>query len=106
MDTQPSRDSTQVSDLRSERTREMYLDALRMREWCIDVQQENGRLRWELESVRAAFNSAVMDVNYHMKRADDLSRKVDWMRASFAWRFGRLITLVPRAILRVIRRPA
>lgn len=74
---------------------QLYLDALRMRDWSISVAVENGRLLWELEKVRDDFNSAVLDVYHHMGRADGMEKSV-------AWRIGRFITLVPRGIRRLL----
>ena len=70
---------------------QLYLDALRMRDWSIGVFIENGRLRWELEKVRDDFNSAVLDVEHHIDRADGMENSV-------AWRIGRVVTLLPRGI--------
>ena len=75
---------------------QLYLDALRMRDWSIGVFIENGRLRWELEKVRDDFNSAVLDVEHHMDRADRMEK-------SAARRIGRVITLLPRAIRSLTR---
>ena len=88
------------------RVESMYMDALRARDWAIGIAVENGRLRWELEQVIRDFNSAVVDVNYHMERADDLAQKVSRMETSNAWKLGRALTSVPRRLRGALRESA
>jgi hypothetical protein len=75
---------------------QLYLDALRMRDWSIGVSTENGSLRWKLEKVTGDFNSAVLDVEHHRNRADSLEKSV-------ARRIGRAITMIPRGIRSLAR---